>query len=209
MPLSMIDAKITLSTEELSAIRNTDFFRIKSDVFDTVRKTMGHLNNELKSVSLSHTQVPAVVFENSGKISRGENYKGLPYMILDYPRIFKRHDVFAFRSMFWWGNHFAFTLHLSGTYFERYKESIVASANELARKPTLIPAIADQWDHTLSSTAVVDLGGYDTDAKEVMTNSMDQHGFAKLSRKLALDEAASLMPFALETYDDFMKALRL
>jgi hypothetical protein len=50
------------------------------------------------------------------KISRGENYGGLPYLVLDYPRIFQQHATFAIRSFFWWGHFFSSTVQLSGDY---------------------------------------------------------------------------------------------
>src|SRR6187402_1143085 len=59
---------------------------------------------------------PEEIFRTDPKISRGENYKGLPYVILDYPRLFGREDVFAVRTMFWWGHSFHVTLHLKGKY---------------------------------------------------------------------------------------------
>lgn len=49
-----------------------------------------------------------------GKLSRGENYLGLPYLILDYPAKFQQDGILAIRTMFWWGNFFSITLHISG-----------------------------------------------------------------------------------------------
>jgi hypothetical protein len=56
------------------------------------------------------------VVQSSPKIARGENYRLLPYVILDYPRCFEKQQVFAIRTMFWWGNAISITLHVSGSY---------------------------------------------------------------------------------------------
>ena len=50
------------------------------------------------------------------RISRGEQYKGLPWVMLDYPRVFGKENVLAVRTMFWWGHYFTVTLHLKGEY---------------------------------------------------------------------------------------------
>ena len=55
----------------------------------------------------------------SAKISKGENM-GLPWVMLDYPRLFGQEDVLAIRTMFWWGHCFSVTLHLKGRYYGAY-----------------------------------------------------------------------------------------
>ena len=42
--------------------------------------------------------LPAEMLFHSPKISKGENYKGLPYVMLDYPRCFGKTDIFAIRQ---------------------------------------------------------------------------------------------------------------
>ncbi|HQW24051.1 MAG TPA: hypothetical protein PLI47_12175, partial [Bacteroidia bacterium] len=57
----------------------------------------GQLEVELKKVvSASGLQVDNLNV-SSGKIFRGENYRGFPYVLLDCPRLFNRESVFAFR----------------------------------------------------------------------------------------------------------------
>ena len=81
------------------------------------------------------------------KISKGENYKGLPYLVLDYPRYFGKDDHFAIRSMFWWGNFFSITLHLSGIYKKMYENKIEASFTLLKEESFFIGISDDQWEH--------------------------------------------------------------
>jgi hypothetical protein len=49
--------------------------------------------------------------------------------VLDYPRIFTEEDVFAFRTLFWWGNYLSFTLHLKGKYLPPVITEILPSKN--------------------------------------------------------------------------------
>ncbi len=61
------------------------------------------------------------------KISRGENYLGLPYLVLDYPRLSANEGLYFIRTMFWWGNFFSTTLHLSGPFADERREGIAAA----------------------------------------------------------------------------------
>lgn len=59
------------------------------------------------------------------KISKGEQYRGLPWVMLDYPRYFDpKNGHLALRVMFWWGNYLLVQLHVSGNYLVPvYKKS--------------------------------------------------------------------------------------
>jgi hypothetical protein len=93
-----------------------------------------------------HPAAPALPF-GSPKISKGENYQGLPYVMLDYPRLFGREDVLAIRTFFWWGHAFSVTLHLKGTYRERYGPLIQRDRAALAAAGFHVSISADEWRH--------------------------------------------------------------
>ncbi len=67
-----------------------------------------------EELTTTNFQFPQGTLLKAGKISRGENYRGLPYWILDYPRKFLKEETFAFRTMVWWGHEISCTLHVSG-----------------------------------------------------------------------------------------------
>ena len=81
----------------------------------------------------------------SPKISRGENYRGLPWVMLDYPRAFGREDVLAIRTMFWWGHGFNVTLHLKGRWMEMCLPVIFGRRRELAAAGFHIGISEDEW----------------------------------------------------------------
>lgn len=79
------------------------------------------------------------------KISKGENYRQLPYLILDHPAIFEKNNIFALRTFFWWGNFFSINLHLSGKYKNQFKETLLA---KLKNCEDLYYCIHDdEWHH--------------------------------------------------------------
>ena len=84
-----MDTKIALSDKELEMVCNTDWILTKHAIIQKVYKLFGEMLPLFeKTVNENKKYLPAEVFINSPKISKGENYKLLPYVMLDYPRYF-------------------------------------------------------------------------------------------------------------------------
>ena len=118
----------------------------------------------------------------NAKISRGENYRGLPWVILDYPRIFGREDVLAIRTMFWWGHPFSVTLHLKGRYQTLYVPVIERRRGRLAEAGFQAGIGADEWRHEHAPDNYAPLA-------EAGHGGMDRP-FVKLSAAVGLDRWA-------------------
>jgi hypothetical protein len=111
-------ANVKLSERELNLVCNADIILTKNNIITKLYDLFGvlseyytqegniYLNDELKM--------------HSPKISRGENYEGLPWLMLDYPRYFKQDNVCAIRVFFWWGNFISITLQLKGKYRQQF-----------------------------------------------------------------------------------------
>src|SRR4051812_8041543 len=107
-------SKVQLSPEELRLVQNTEWILTKREIIKKIYDLFGEVHNVMrKEISENPDLFPQNIIGRSGKISKGENYRGLPYLILDYPASFERDNAFALRTMFWWGNFFSVTLHLS------------------------------------------------------------------------------------------------
>ena len=83
----------------------------------------------------------------SPKISKGENYLGLPYVILDYPRISNGDGLFFIRSMFWWGNFFSSTLQVSGNFKMQNLSRVTNAFESLRDKNYYVGINANPWVH--------------------------------------------------------------
>ena len=148
----MDTAKIRLSSEEEALVATADWILTKNRVIQKI-------NLLLSTVQTSQQQLlqPIAIFgdeilKSSLKISKGENYKGLPWLVLDYPRYFNKEDVFAIRTLFWWGNFFSITLHLSGNYKTKYEKRIIDSFESLKREYFSVCINEDQWEHHFETT---------------------------------------------------------
>jgi hypothetical protein len=179
-------AKIRLSATEMELVKNADWILTKNSILQKTNQLLGELLRRQQVILKQYSaHLPGEVIDSSPKISKGDNYKGLPYLVLDYPRQFSQSGVFAIRTMFWWGNFFSVTLHLAGHYKEMYADKIVAALPLLKENRYYCCINTDEWEHHFESTnylPIVELGADDF-AHEVYSK-----GFLKLTKKIPLNE---------------------
>ncbi len=203
----MQDSKFTLSAEELQLAGDQSFFLQKKIITQKIIAVLHELNQEIEVIkSANAASLPRDVLKISGKISKGENYLGLPYIVSDNPRVFSKQDIFAYRSMFWWGNYFSFTLHLSGKFLDDYAQNFLARLNRLKNKEYLICIHSEQWIHHLEKENYQPLDGF---TKKQLTTLLNENKFLKLSRKLSLKQFKNTVNFGAETFGDYLAALVL
>ena len=139
----MQGSKIRLSNAEKELFCNAQIILTKNSI---VQKTV-LLLEEVQAILIDENSLRHYQFSTSPKISKGENYLGLPYVILDYPRIAKDRNLFFIRSMFWWGNFFSSTLQLSGDYKQQYSTHLEKAYDLLKEKDYFIGINTDPWVH--------------------------------------------------------------
>lgn len=144
----MSAAKIRLSALEAGMMADKGFILTKNHILQQVEGLLETVQEQQQQFIRSQPGLfPPEVLEIPPKISRGENYKGFPWRILDYPRCFSKEDIFAIRSMFWWGHYFSVTLHLAGTYKTKFEAAFVNARDLLAGKGFSLCIQADPWQH--------------------------------------------------------------
>lgn len=194
--------KIHWTEEELKVAGNTTFILTKHAVIRKVSDQFGVLERELKAIignyDLSHTKANV----SAGKIFRGENYRLFPYVLLDFPRTFNTSTVFAFRSMFWWGHEFSFTLHLQGEALELFREKILLNIEKLKNNGVWICVSETPWQYHFERTNYCPLEEFDTQALERVIRDKN---FLKLSRKLPVEEFDSIPEKGVETMKLFFQ----
>ncbi len=137
--------KVTVSAGELAAAADKNIILTKRAVIvkasSLFSRLVPEINEILGSVVLPDKQVSSCV----PKISKGENYRGFPYVILDHPASFKKGDIFAVRTMFLWGHYFSIHLHLSGIYKSKFEEQLMKN---LFHHPDFYIALGEkEWEH--------------------------------------------------------------
>ncbi len=120
-------ANVKLSPRELDIVCNADLILTKNNIIAKVYDLFGSLSEY--NVSRADQFLAEEIKNISPKISKGENYEGLPWVMLDYPRYFTANDVFAIRTYFWWGNFFSITLHVKGKFQQQFQINNFKSEN--------------------------------------------------------------------------------
>ena len=115
-----------------------------------ILQKMMHLMGELKQAyDPLLTEISLPEGTASAKISRGENYKGFPWMMLDHPRYFSGKETMAIRSFFWWGHYFSISLQLSGQPKEKATPRILENFKELRKANYYLCVHKNPWQHDL------------------------------------------------------------
>lgn len=176
-------AKIRLSPTELELACNAEFILTKNTI---IKKTVG-LFEGLQKLLLVETHKTGMHpgLSVAPKISRGENYLGLPYIILDYPRISQQNNLCFIRSMFWWGNFFSSTLQVAGLYKEQCSERIISSYDLLASQNYFVGINEDPWNHTFEKNNYRQINLLTQKEFEII---LQKQGHIKIASKISLNE---------------------
>ncbi len=187
-------------------MQQTEFFLHKKNITDKIYELLGLLSTELKQTPVHQNfDFPKDADHRSGKISKGENYQGLPFIILDFPRLFTRNDIFAFRSWFWWGKCFNFTLHLSGASLDRYAPFLLANIDQLRHTEVYYCMNANPWQHEIVEGNYVLIDELNDQA---LQKQLTDHGFIKICRELKLERWEDLLTVGRETYELFLSTIQ-
>ena len=195
--------KISFSDAELNAILNSDFFYIKHSATQKVMELFGDTERMLRDIIVHDPSLSMHTNINAPKIFRGENYRKLPYIVLDFPRAFSAENIFAFRTMFWWGKEFSFTLHLQHASLNHFRTAIEKNISMLSGKQFYFCVNKTPWEYH-----------FETDNYQPLDDFLDKPGFAselqsasfiKLSRKIPIKDLESVPFYAGETLNLLLK----
>jgi hypothetical protein len=115
--------KVHFSDRERELMENTEVILTKNVVLQKVKLLLEGLQQ--KQMAFVREGAAGIsYFSIMPKISRGEQYEGLPWLILDYPRYFDGEDTLTVRTMFWWGHFFSSTLQASGEPLARFRNRL-------------------------------------------------------------------------------------
>ncbi|MFI5152042.1 MAG: hypothetical protein ACHQET_01830 [Chitinophagales bacterium] len=180
----MNEAKLMLSPEELQLMQNAGWILTKNKVIHKVCELFGILAEEMKP-QWEQSSLHGLYKINRAKISKGENLKGLPYVVLDYPGHFEKENIFSIRSLFWWGNYFSITLHLKGDSKSRVMNSLMRELPLLAKKDFQIFIGDDEWIQDLNEKYFILISKVE---KPLIGRIFETHSFLKISTRIEIQE---------------------
>jgi hypothetical protein len=179
-----------LSQQEFELIHNSDILRLKASAIHKVRQMLLDFEQTIIENNIEE-RFNKLFLKNSApsKISRGENYLGLPYLILDYPAYFSKQSIAAFRTLFWWGNFFSFTLHLQGEALEYVRNQLVQNSLKIHGSDFHICMNESPWEYHYQNSNYRLCSEFKRDELE---NHLKNFPFVKLSYKLSLSKYKAL-----------------
>ena len=200
-----IEAKIHLSKLETELIKNKEWILTKHSVINKVYKLFGELNEIYKKISEQEEPfLPEFYKSTGGKISKGENYEGLPYVMLDYPALFSRENIFAIRTMFWWGNFFSITLHISGEKL-KLKGDFFKLLTYLQENNFFVCINEKEWEHSFEIYNYITVKELDQQKLERISNK----NFFKISKNLELNKWREAPEFLEKSFKEIIGFIKI
>jgi len=180
------ETKIQLSPFEQSLLKNADWILTKNAIIEKMKLLLQQcLEKQQELMQSKNFVLPEDVNSVSPKISRGENYHGLPWLMLDHPRYFDKENIFAIRTFFWWGHYFSTTFHLAGSYKNIFEEKIISNYPSLKEQSFYLCINKAEWEHHFHEDNYRPI-------KEISVTEFQQFitekKFIKLSVKFELDK---------------------
>jgi len=200
----MQQAKLRLSQREIDIATDRSLILTKNRIISGTTALFQAVQQEYKQIFETHaTGQYAALGHNAYKISRGENYLGYPWVMLDYPRSFEKQNIFAIRTLFWWGHFFSLTLHVAGRWKPLTEANLVPAINELKKRNFYLCIASDQWQHHFEKENYINLK---KKTEKSITKIFSAGSFIKLSKKYPIKQWDFI---ADKLVDDFKALVRI
>ncbi len=190
------------SAEEAALAENASWLLTKHTVIQKVYRLFGALSEEYREILAGYPHLlPEAVVAISPKIYKGEQYRRLPYVMMDFPRFFDRGDVLAIRSLFWWGNHFSIHLVLGGKYKMKYSPAVAAGITSNLPASWYIHETDSPWEHHFEADNYQPLPG------TAPLRATRKHNYLKLAALLPIEQAAVAPAFFSTSFKTLLQIL--
>ncbi|MCS7029278.1 MAG: hypothetical protein NZ519_11000 [Bacteroidia bacterium] len=145
-------SEFLLSTYDLCIVHDKAFFMAKHAIMEKWERFLSYHAEKISQwLSKPACKLPDEVKSSTPKISKGENYQGLPYMVLDYPRLFTKQDTCAFRNILLWNRGLYSTWFFEG----RYIPMAVSLFSFPSNCELFLHQSVDKWTHELLSEDIL------------------------------------------------------
>ncbi len=181
--------KFEFNKEELAVVNDKEFLALKNSIIENIVSLFSRLEKALRNEwHDEYLELP-----KTGKITRGEKYKQLPYVVLDFPASFTKTDILAYRSIFWWGNYFSNQFILRGSYLNASKSKLIENFKLLKKSGVFLDISADPWNHDVNVETVKPI-------KEITVEKYSEYvmnnPFYKLIWCISLEDANKFISFS-------------
>lgn len=178
-----------LNNDEFNLITDTWYPLLKKNATLKIKAQLAALGQELELL------MPGF----GSKISSGENFLNLPYMVLDYPKIAGNNFPFLFRTLFWWGHAASFQVLVRTQASPELGERLV----ELCDGQTLVYVGNNIWENNFEASEFVAIANL-SEAQKVQVLNQD---ILKLVWVSATKKPENLFEEAIGFYKNFIEVV--
>lgn len=174
------------SAAELQALQNHEFFAVKARATGRMRDSFAALRDALRpTLPTSGWLCRSEVDVTEGFMTTGEDYEGLPYVVMDFPTHLGRAEKLAMRTLFWWGHYVVYSLIIEGAWIPQALERLGRQLPALEAAGVERTVAGTPWDWRRGAGHSEPLGD------DAATRAgLDGAPFVKLMRFLPLDAHA-------------------
>ncbi|MDN5211537.1 hypothetical protein QQ020_05730 [Fulvivirgaceae bacterium BMA12] len=193
--------------QELIYLQDTDFLKTKKLIIRRIIALFERIQvDTLDLISHRNLTLPEGVSPKSGKVTRGENYKDLPFVVLDCPRFFDKKNIFAYRSIFWWGNYLSNHFLIKGHYLDRYRDRFLHSRPLIEDEELYLDLSEDPWNHDLTDSNFIRFSAL---SQSELNEKLKHLDFLKLVWRYELSQWKEFHQASLENFLIISQVLEL
>ena len=198
------NTKIIPTNAELNIASDTNFFDVKRELTAKIVLTLEQYGEQL----LEEIIIP--VFQKAGtqraglKVSKGENFKGYPYIVLDCPRLYSTDTEVICRTIFRWGHGWSLHFTVQGKTFTRVNHSLPDFSASLNRDWLLYTG-DNIWEQDVDSVFFVPMFSM---SEAAFSQTIKRQVFCKIATQINLSDAVEWPPFPQQTYQVLFDLLK-
>lgn len=194
-------SKLEFSSQELALLQSQEIWNARRELVDQLSAWFGETLDTLKQ--LHQTEFEKVIPSQSlnGKITRGDNHHGFPYLLLDYPNHFSKDEIVAARNLIWFGNGFHCTLHVRGALVD----SVVTNLKSLSASNNIhICMNKHEWIHDINNKDWIQVNAID----KKLTEQLLQQRWIKLGIEIPIAKPDEWKNALVDVYETWISILK-
>ena len=189
--------KVTLSEAEYLLLSDPAVILTKNSVVNKIGQFFGELGNHFYLLSTELRKTNPEIFEAQPKVSRGEKHRELPWVMLDYPRLFDHEGHIAVRCFCWWGHYYSIQLQASGKFLDAFVQAFRLMP-ETQSSAWYAGLTDDPWDLQLPPVVW----------EEITNRSLtDSAAFFKMAKKIPISEWEHLENILTDHFEELKKLI--
>lgn len=198
------NTKFIPTNTELEVASDTNFFDVKRELTTKIVMTLEQYGEILLQEIISPMLQKQGIQRVGVKVSRGENFKGYPYIVLDCPKLQNTNTEIICRTIFRWGHSWSLHFTVQGKTFERINKSLPDFLNVLATD-WLVYTGENIWEQDTDSVFFVPMFSI---SEAAFTQTIKRQVFCKIATKINLSDAVEWPPFPQQKYQVLFDLLK-